>query len=643
VIPASDIFRNPFRHGHIRIGRRLSACFVAIVLSMLVSDVIALWQFSRMAASDQRLYRADQISVAVVRIHLDVDAFRDRLSELVARHDTRQFENEATSVRQKFRDDVARARQRLKALPGISEDTSILSALETVHVTLTSQLDAVVDLAATGDWDAVRLRLANQTPALIRASSSLVTTVDQELSQQRAQAIENSRQAQRHLFVVLPLTAVLTLLMAIGLGWYATRSITGPLSGLEAGAQALAHGEFEHEVAVRGRDELATVAEAFNYAARRLRELYNGLRESESRFRTFVDHATDAFFVLDEEGKVVDVNRQACESLGYSREELIGMTPFDFDPDVSPALLEELEQRFNKGEVLTFETRHKRKDGTVFPVEIRIRPFQQGVNSFRLALVRDITDRKQAEQERERLRQLQADLEHIDRVTTMGELTASLAHEINQPITAAVTNARTCVRWLARQVPDIGEALQVAERTAKDAMRAAEIINQIRSLFKKSSPQREFIDINEIINEMVVLLRNEAMQHAVAIRTELAPDLWPAMGDRVQLQQVLMNLIMNSIDAMKNVDGRRELTLKSQSNGGRQLLVSVTDTGVGLPPETDQIFNAFFTTKPEGTGMGLAISRSIIESHGGRLWAAASGGRGATFYFTLPNEMEAHA
>ncbi len=253
----------------------------------------------------------------------------------------------------------------------------------------------------------------------------------------------------------------------------------------------------------------------------------------------------------------------------------------------------------------------------------------------------DVTEQKRVEQERDRMRQLEAELAHINRVTTMGELTASLAHEVNQPIAAAMTNANTCVRWLAGDHPNIEEAREAARRIVKDATRAAEIISRTRLLFKKSAQELEAVDLNEVINDIIVLLRNEAAEHSVSVRTELAEECPRVIGDRVQLQQVLMNLMINSIEAMKRVEGSRELTLRLQRDKADQLLVSVIDTGAGLPPESDKIFDAFFTTKSQGTGMGLAISRTIIESHAGRLWATSNSGRGTIFYFTLPTETEA--
>jgi PAS domain S-box-containing protein len=259
-----------------------------------------------------------------------------------------------------------------------------------------------------------------------------------------------------------------------------------------------------------------------------------------------------------------------------------------------------------------------------------------------VGIVMDVTERRRAEEERERLRQAQAELAHMNRVTTMGELTASLAHEVNQPIAAALTNANTCLRWLTRDVPDVEEARAAAMRIVKDQTRAAEIVGRIRLLFKKGTSQRELADVNEIILEMTVLLRGETRRYNIVVGMDLAADLPHVIVDRVQLQQVLMNLMINGIEAMKDADGTRELAVRSQRMQNEEIMVSVSDSGVGLPPQQrEQIFNAFFTTKPHGTGMGLRISRSIIESHGGRLWAADNSPRGASFCFSLPTKIEA--
>jgi signal transduction histidine kinase len=222
----------------------------------------------------------------------------------------------------------------------------------------------------------------------------------------------------------------------------------------------------------------------------------------------------------------------------------------------------------------------------------------------------------------------------------LGELAASLSHELKQPIAAAMMNAKTCMLWLKREQPHVQEACEAANDIVKDGKRATEVIDRLRALYQKAPPQRELVDCNEIIPEMVALLRGEANRYEVSIRTELAADVLKITADRVQLQQVIMNLMLNGIEAMKEHGG--VLTIKSQLGQNDKVLISVSDTGVGLPDaKADQIFNAFFTTKPQGSGMGLAISRSIIESHGGRLWASSNDGLGATFHLTLPAEVTA--
>jgi PAS domain S-box-containing protein len=372
--------------------------------------------------------------------------------------------------------------------------------------------------------------------------------------------------------------------------------------------------------------------------------LYRELQEREAKIRRLVDANIVGVLISRLEGQILEANDAFLQMVRYTRDDVTSgrlqwteLTP----PEWQAVSERSVAQLRASGTCEIFEKEYFRSDGSRVPVLVAATVIGDA-RSETLAFVLDLTERKRAEEERERLRQAQADLAYMSRVITVGELAASLAHEIKQPIAAAVMNARTCARWLQRDVPDIAEACEAASRIVKDTTRAAEIIDRVRSLYRRGTPQRELVDLNEIVREMIVLLHDEANRYSIPIRTELTPSLPKVMADRVQLQQVLMNLMLNGIEAMKDTSG--ELTVTSKRTEDGQLVISVSDSGIGLPQEQpDRIFQAFFTTKSQGTGMGLSISRTIVESHGGRLWASANMGGGATFHFSLPTEAEALA
>jgi PAS domain S-box-containing protein len=373
----------------------------------------------------------------------------------------------------------------------------------------------------------------------------------------------------------------------------------------------------------------------------------DSLRESEARFRTFVDRATDAFYLLNEELRVIDVNRQACESLGWTREELIGMHPREFDVGMDAASILELAKRAEAGEIITFETFHKRKDGTVLPVEIRTGTFRHEGKLFYLALARDVTERKIAEEtlraKENALETARAELARVSRLTTLGELTTSIVHEVSQPLGAMVASAAAASRWLAATPPDVGEACSALDNIAADGKRARDVIARIRAQTKRQAPRMELLDVNHKIREAIALTDREVRNRDILLRMQLDANLPPVSGDGVQLQQVLINLVVNAAEAMSDVHDRpRELKIVSRPDGADTVLVEVRDSGVGLnADDAERVFEAFYTTKAEGMGMGLSISRSIIEAHGGRLWATPAEPHGAIFSFSLPAAEQA--
>jgi PAS domain S-box-containing protein len=360
----------------------------------------------------------------------------------------------------------------------------------------------------------------------------------------------------------------------------------------------------------------------------RIREL----QREEQKFREAVETMPALAFVAEPGGNRPFVNRGWLEYTGLSPQEASGSGwQKAIHPDDLKRVLEHWRTARATGEPLAYETRMRRgSDGAYRWFQTRARPLfdRRGKVVKWCAAATDIEDRKRAEQ-------LQADLAHVNRVSTLGELAASISHELNQPIAAAIMNADLATRLLERYPPDVTQARQRTTTIVEMGTLASKIIDRLRSLYKKEPPKREPLTVDEVIGEMTELVRGQAMRHGASVRTDVADDLPDVIADRVQIQQVLMNLMLNGIEAMGDTGG--VLTVKSKLRDDGQVEISVIDTGPGLPPgKADQIFDAFFTTKPQGSGMGLAISKSIVESHGGRIWATGSSGQGATFHFTLP-------
>ena len=1013
----------------LKIGPRLILCFALIILLMLVGNSLLAWQFRLVNQQSDRVTALAQELAVVSRFQTDLLSVDEKLDSLAKAEDIEGLRQEATRSRSVLDNDIEAVRDALLHLPSdVGGNIAPLPTAEAVETTWSPQLDALIALGVASDWNAVRVRLADEKKPLEARASDLVRSVQQQVTGELIQSVAQSQQIKSRIVLILPLTAFLTLLFAVLLATAITRSITVPLRQLMRGSTALARGDFDHQVQLQGKDELARVGAVFNETSAKLGELYRRLEEAQRitnigywiwdldtncltwadetyrifglkpqerpidtkqfqqmvhpedrerfqqatqealrnkearvdiefrivrpsgeirtvqsrgsikksapgqpihRFGTVQDitdrkRAEEALRSLSsdlQESKVKLEEAQRITHVGYWERDLTtdriswsdetyriyGLEPQEHPMDlialrqkihpedreiVFRALADALGggPRYNvefrvvrpSGEVRTIHSKgdvktdasgrrvlmfgtvqditdRKRADealrrsqfylsegqrlahmgswaygssggfdywsdelfqiygrdprkgaptldeylsllhvldrdsmaetiktmhrerigcdvkkrivgpngelryvrcvgipviegevlkgflgtamditdqelltqelerqgaylteaqrlthtgswvwrvsdrsavhlseewyrifefnpadgapdwetrlGRVHPedrllwkgtldrsvekksdydLEFRIvvpsgivkwlRTVGHPVFSDARELIQfvgtstDITERKSAEQERERLHQLEGELLHTNRMSMLGEMAATLAHEIKQPIAAAINSANSCIEWLAHEPPNLDRARAAAGKINKYGNRAAEIIDRIRSFYRKAPPRHELLNVNPIIFEILTLLEGEANRSSVAMRTDLAPELPEVVADRVQLQQVFMNLMLNAIEAMKNSGG--ELVVKSQLQQDGQPLFSVSDTGPGLPAESvEQIFSAFFTTKPQGSGMGLAISRTIVESHGGRLWASTNDGTGAAFHFTLPTDV----
>jgi PAS domain S-box-containing protein len=392
---------------------------------------------------------------------------------------------------------------------------------------------------------------------------------------------------------------------------------------------------------------LLAAAAIFTMAAAYRVRMWQVQREAR-RLRDVIETIPAYVWSAQPDGSIDFVNRRWLEFSGFSMDRALGWGWADaVHPEDRPGLLEAWRGAIKSGEAMEAEARMREADGQYRWMQFRAVPQRDEAGK----LVKwygkstDIEDSKRAEQERERVRQLETDLAHINRVSMMGELSASIAHEVNQPLTGIVSNAGAAMRFLDGDTPNVEEVREAIRDIARDGKRAGEVIARIRALTKRTSAPAERLDLNEIIREVLAIVGDQARKNNVAVRTELADGLAPVSGDHVQLQQVLLNLIMNAMDAMNAVSDRpRQLAITTRNIDPGQVQVTVQDSGAGLDPNAmPRIFDAFYTTKPTGMGMGLSISRSIVEKHGGRIWATANDGPGTSFHFRLPKYDEQHA
>jgi PAS domain S-box-containing protein len=371
-------------------------------------------------------------------------------------------------------------------------------------------------------------------------------------------------------------------------------------------------------------------------------ERYAGELEA-VRLAAIVSSSDDAIISKTLDGTISSWNAGATNIFGYEASEIIGQPIFHIIP---PELHNEERQilaRLQRGErIQHYETARTAKDGHRIEISLTVSPLfnKAGKVVGASKVARDITATKRVEAE---LMQARTELVRVARVTTLGELTAAIAHEVNQPLTGLVNSGNACLRWLAGEPPDLEAARKSVELMVSAGRRAGEVITRIRALIAKSPPQQEPLNINDAITEVVALIDREVQRNRVSLQVDLAGDVPPILGDRIQLQQVVLNLMLNAIEAMNKVgDRRRDLSVATAKDEGNGALVTVRDSGIGLDATSvDRLFEAFYTTKAHGMGIGLAVSRTIIEAHGGRLWATPGKSQGAVFQFSLPAGGEA--
>src|ERR1017187_3167877 len=758
------------RAERLNIGHRLILCFVFIILVMLGADAVVLWQFHLIHVQAERLNGIDQTLVTLLRVHTSLLEFYAGVEALAQTEDAGLLVKGAGPLRTAALEEMQRAISAFNLQPSdLQRDPSIVPTIHVIQSSLPSQLETIITLATSGDWRAVQLRLSNQVRPLESLTSALVERVDHDAAEQRAQTVLNVRRVEGLVFLVIPMTAAVALLIAATLGLAITRSITQPLARLVEGSKALARGEFQHQVTIQGEDELAHLGQVFNDTARRLRDLYAVLQSSEDRLRLVIDTIPAHVWSAAPDGSVDFINRRWLVSTGLSakkgldwnwgsvvhsddlprfldgwhralavgepmesearlwqadgkyrwflirnvplRDELGNIvkwygTSIDIEDRKqaedalrqSQAYLSEAQRlshtgsfswRVESGEIfwsaemyrifqcerttkpsveLAFQRTHPEdaldlkqvvtrasQDGKDFDFEHRLlmpdgsvkyvhvvahgERGESGELEFVGALM-DVTAVKEAEGKiklaEEALRQAQAELAHVNRVTTMGELTASLAHEVNQPLSAIAANGHACLRWLSADPPNLARAREAAERIIRDGQDAGEIVRRVRALFRRTPGEKDVLDLNEVIGEVLRLLRSDAGKRGIAVETDLDKKLPSVVADRIQLQQVVLNLVLNGIEAMDQVaDHPKTIFIRSAWEKPNAAVVEVRDNGAGFE-NPERAFEAFFTTKQNGMGMGLAICRSIIEAHHGRLWVAPNEGPGATVCFTIP-------
>jgi PAS domain S-box-containing protein len=445
-----------------------------------------------------------------------------------------------------------------------------------------------------------------------------------------------------------PLT-VLAIAVALGNGSAASRAQEGPAADLALGMFAEATALWaQHQALILATIGVIALQSALIAALSvqffRRRRAEGFLKQSEDRWRSVVESPIFGISFIDRNHRFISTNQTYQRMVGYTNDELRQLTPLDIsvpgEREVNDMLFKEL--REGKRQHFEMVKQLRRKDGRLIWIQLYVFGIPDAETNEQLlfGMMQDITESKQSQ---DALAATRAELARVARVNRFGAMTASIAHEINQPLAAMVANANAAQRWLANPTPDLDEVRAALKRIGSDGHRAAELVQGIRAMFRNGGQKRVPVDLNQLVCEVLALVQGDLLERRVSVYTDLSADIPQVMADRVQLQQVIMNLVTNAMDAMAPVTDRQPiLRVKSEIRDGDRVVVAVEDSGTGIDPEKmDRLFDSFFTTKPDGMGMGLSICRSIVEAHNGRLWASAGAPYGSVFRFELPVKQQA--
>jgi PAS domain S-box-containing protein len=624
------------------IKTRLTLCFVVIIALMTVRTGIMLWQSHIMHTQANRLKQLDEQFMEIQRVHAFILSFRNESEQLVKARNLARLQQEAPALRNQLNDSRRQTETVFRGIePNNILDPTVLPTLETIQGLLPSQLDSLSALASAGDWEALRQRMEQPFAPFESLSADLVATASRDVQDKRSEAARKIERAQIQTIVILTSVGVLTIVVAALLGFGITQSITRPLRSLVDGTSALAKGEFGQQISVHGRDELAHLSRVFNQTTIKLQQLYENLRRSEQELRNVINAMPAMIWRATPRGEIDLWNRTMIKAIGKTGETFESLDLFSqVDPEQVAAVRERWRRSVQSG--IPFEDAYRMltNDSKYHWYLVRAEPFRDEgetiINWYCIAV--DIDEQKHAEDD---LRETRTKLGKASRIATVAELSASIAHELNQPLMSVLANAQAGKRWLAHNPPNLMETNASIDRILRDARGADETMQRIRALFKREAFKKIDANIGDLVGKAVQLLQEDPNKRQIRIDTYLQERLPAVSVDPIQIQEVFINLISNATDAMEDVGIPPLVKVRAAVTDQSEMLVQVIDHGPGVS-EGENIFDPFVTTKESGMGIGLAVSRSIVEAHGGRIWAENNPDGGATFNIALPLSSLSH-